>query len=99
MQCETEKRLLIQQLGNHPSIIMWILFNEGWGQHDTLRYAKWAKQLDPTRLIDEASGFPWHGSGDVVDTHGGIPPKHPNRIGITSEDGGYGAAVVGDSCR
>jgi hypothetical protein len=95
MQCEMEKRLLIRQLGNHPSIIMWILFNEGWGQHDTLRYARWAKDLDPARLIDEASGFPWHGGGDVVDTHGGIPPKDDKRLGITSEDGGWGVAAAG----
>ncbi|MCX5670643.1 MAG: glycoside hydrolase family 2 [Planctomycetota bacterium] len=97
MQCEMEKRRLIDQLRNHPSIIMWILFNEGWGQHDTLRYAQWAKDLDPTRLIDEASGFPWHGGGDVVDTHGGLPPKDPRRIGITSETGGYGVNAAGHS--
>ncbi|MCX5684167.1 MAG: glycoside hydrolase family 2, partial [Planctomycetota bacterium] len=95
MQCETEMRLLIRQFGNHPSIICWIMFNEGWGQHDTLRFARWAKELDPTRLIDEASGFPWHGGGDVVDCHGGVPPKDPKRIGITSEDGGWGVAAIG----
>jgi hypothetical protein len=94
-QCEAEKRLLIQQLGNHPSIICWIPFNEGWGQHDTLRYARWIKELDPSRLVDEASGFPWHGGGDVLDCHGGVPPKDPKRIGITSENGGWGIAVTG----
>ena len=94
-QCEREKRLLIQQLGNHPSIIAWVMFNEGWGQHDTLRYAKWAKELDPTRLIDEASGFPWHGGGDILDCHGGVPPKDARRISLTSENGGFGLAVVG----
>jgi hypothetical protein len=94
-QCELEKRLLIRQLWNHPSIICWIPFNEGWGQHDTLRYAAWIKDLDPSRLVDEASGFPWHGGGDVVDCHGGVPPKDSNRIGITSEDGGWGVAAVG----
>ena len=57
-QCELEKRNLIQQRRNHPSIIGWCPFNEGWGQHDTLRYAKWIKELDPSRLVDEASGFP-----------------------------------------
>jgi len=95
MQCELEKRNLIQQFFNHPSIIMWILFNEGWGQHDTLRHVEVARQLDSTRLINEASGFPWHGGGDVVDTHGGIPPKDPKRIGITSETGGWGVATPG----
>lgn len=95
MQCELEKRNLIKQLFNHPSIIMWILFNEGWGQHDTLRHVEMARQLDSTRLINEASGFPWRGGGDVVDSHGGIPPKDPKRIGITSETGGWGVATPG----
>ncbi len=94
-QCEMEMKQLIKQHWNHPSIIGWIMFNEGWGQFDTLRFAKWAKELDPTRLIDEASGFPWHGGGDVADNHGGIPPKDPHRIGITSEDGGYGLSSPG----
>jgi hypothetical protein len=89
-QCLLEKTKLIQQLFNHPSIICWILFNEGWGQHNTLEYVKIVRKIDPTRLIDEASGFPWHGGGDVADHHGGLSPAEPNRIGITSEDGGFG---------
>ena len=96
-QCEMEKRLLIQQRWNHPSIICWVMFNEGWGQHDTLRYARWAKQLDPTRLIDEASGFPRHGGGDVLDCHGGIPPRDSKRISLDSETSGYGLAAPGHS--
>lgn len=94
-QCEREMRTLIRQLANHPSIFAWAIFNEGWGQHDTLRYARWAKELDPSRLVDEASGFPWHGGGDILDGHGGVPPKAPDRISITSENGGYGLAVPG----
>ena len=94
-QNESEMRRLIQGNWNHPSIIMWIMFNEGWGQHDTLETARWAKQLDPTRLIDEASGFPRHGGGDVVDVHGGVPPRDPNRISIDSETMGNGLAVPG----
>ncbi len=42
--------------------------NEGWGQFDTLRNVEWVKRLDPTRLVNEASGFPWHGGGDVIDS-------------------------------
>ncbi len=92
-QCEAERRRLIQQRWNHPSIIAWALFNEGWGQFDTLRHAAWAKQLDPTRLIDEASGFPRHGGGDIHDVHGGNPPKEPSRIGLDSETLGVGLQV------
>lgn len=94
-QCESEMRALIRQRWDHPSIIAWIMFNEGWGQHDTLATAEWAKQLDPTRLIDEASGFPWHGGGDVRDHHGGAPGRYKNQIGIVSENGGWGLASPG----
>lgn len=94
-QCELEKRALIQQRWNHPSVIAWCPFNEGWGQHDTLRYALWIKELDPSRLVDEASGFPWHGGGDIQDNHGGVSPPNPRQIGLVSENGGYGLATPG----
>jgi hypothetical protein len=95
--CEMERRTLIQQRWNHPSIICWAMFNEGWGQHDTLRTAVWAKELDPSRLIDEASGFPRHGGGEVLDCHGGVPPRDPKRISIDSETAGFGLTVPGHS--
>lgn len=94
-QCEMEMRTLIQQRWNHPSIISWDMFNEGWGQHDTVATAEWAKALDPTRLIDEASGFPWHGVGDIRDCHGGIPPKSDTEISIDTEDGSVGLLTPG----
>ena len=81
--------------GTTRSIIAWCPFNEGWGQHDTLRYAAWIKEVDPTRLVDEASGFPWHGGGDIQDNHGGVSRPNPRQIGIVSENGGYGVATPG----
>jgi enterochelin esterase-like enzyme len=95
--CEMERRLLIQSRWNHPSIIAWVLFNEGWGQHDTLRHVRWVRQLDPTRLIDEASGFPRHGGGDIHDTHGGDAPQDGNRVSLDSETAGIGLNAVGHS--
>ncbi len=95
--CEMERRLLIQSRWNHPSIIAWVLFNEGWGQHDTLRHVRWVRQLDPTRLIDEASGFPRHGGGDIHDTHGGDAPQDGQRISLDSETAGFGLNAVGHS--
>lgn len=94
-QWQTEAMSIIYQLRNHPSIVMWINFNEGWGQFDTIKNAKWVKELDSSRLVDEASGFAWHGGGDAIDSHGGHPPKDPQRISITSEDGGWGALAEG----
>jgi hypothetical protein len=97
MQTEMEMRVLIQQRWNHPSIISWVMFNEGWGQYETVRHAMWAKQLDPTRLIDEASGFPRHGGGDIVDTHGGNAPKVKGKISLDSETEGGGVEAIGHS--
>lgn len=82
---------------SHPSIIAWVMFNEGWGQNETLRHAAWAKMLDPSRLIDEASGFPRHGGGDIIDTHGGIAPTQEGKISLDSETAGYGIEALGHS--
>ena len=80
---------------NHPSIIGWVPFNEGWGQHDTRRFARLIKTLDPSRLVDEASGFPWHGSGDIADQHGGWAGTHPLQAGLNTETCGFGLTVPG----
>ncbi len=94
-QWETEVRHHIEQLGNHPSVVCWIMFNEAFGGFDYIRNARWAKQLDPSRFVDESSGFPWHGVGDVRDNHGGVTPKFAHQFGITSEDGGWGLGAPG----
>jgi beta-galactosidase/beta-glucuronidase len=44
-------------LKNHPSIVLWTVFNEGWGQFDADNVAKKLKKLDATRHIDTASGW------------------------------------------
>ncbi len=94
-QWRTEVRNHIEQIYNHPCVICWIMFNEAFGGFDYARNAAWAKELDPTRFVDESSGFPWHGVGDVRDNHGGVPPKFPHQFGITSEDGGWGLGARG----
>ncbi len=57
-QFEAELKAMVETHINHPSIIMWVVFNEGWGQYDTPRLTRWVKELDPTRLVNNASG--WH---------------------------------------
>ncbi|MHC4216302.1 MAG: glycoside hydrolase family 2 protein, partial [Planctomycetota bacterium] len=49
MQFETELKAMIDGLANHPSIIAWVVFNEGWGQYDTGRLTQWVKLYDSTR--------------------------------------------------
>lgn len=67
---------LIAMLKNHPSIVCWVPFNEGWGQHNTRGVTDWIRAADPTRLINSASGGcdppPTGGSvgvGDMYDIH------------------------------
>ena len=75
-----EKELLrmVDGLENHPSIIVWVLFNEGWGQYDTKPLADWLKELDPSRLVDDASGWTDMRAGDLIDMHQTF--RLPNRI-------------------
>jgi hypothetical protein len=96
---ETELKAMIDALQNHPSIVMWVVFNEGWGQFDTVRIAGWTKQYDPTRLVNPASGWNDFPGGDVIDMHKypspGAPAAQPNRAGVLGEFGGLGLPVEG----
>ncbi len=98
-QFEWELHRMIEQHYNHPCIIMWVVFNEGWGQYDTERLVKAVKQWDPTRLVNEASGWHHKGFGDVVDMHrypGPAAPKpEQKRASVLGEFGGLGLPVKG----
>ena len=59
----------ITHLYNHPSICTWVIFNEGWGQFSTNRLTKQTRSADPTRLIDQASGWFDQGGGDFLSIH------------------------------
>ncbi|MCA9238469.1 MAG: hypothetical protein KDA44_23520, partial [Planctomycetales bacterium] len=66
---ETQLRAMIDNLENHPSIVMWVVFNEGQGQHETARLVSIVGDLDPSRLVNQASGGRHEGVGDVYDQH------------------------------
>jgi hypothetical protein len=91
---EQEFSSVIKALFNHPSIVMWVCFNEGWGQFDTPRIVDWVRSLDSTRLVDAASGWADRGVGDVVDIHSypgpEAPPNEPGRAAVLGEFGGLG---------
>lgn len=93
-QFQAELQRMIAGLFNHPCIVMWIPFNEGWGQYDTVRLVEWIGQLDPTRLINNASGWADRGVGDVRDIHAypgpDAPANEPNRAAVLGEFGGLG---------
>jgi hypothetical protein len=98
-QFEVELNRMINSLYNHPSIVMWVPFNEGWGQYDTARLVDWIKQLDPTRLVNNASGWADRGVGDVHDIHSYPGPDAPanelNRAAVLGEFGGLGLPIKG----
>lgn len=98
-QFEQELVAMISHLDNHPSIVMWVPYNEGWGQWDTARVAAMVKSKDPTRLVNNASGWTDRGAGDVNDIHRypapGAPDPEPNRAGVLGEFGGLGWPVRG----
>src|SRR5207237_791633 len=96
---ESEWKAIIVANRNHPCIVMWVPFNEGWGQFDTDRIVKMTKEYDPTRLVDNASGWTDRGVGDVHDMHKypgpGSPLPEPNRAAVLGEFGGLGMPVGG----
>jgi hypothetical protein len=98
-QFEVELQRMIEAHRNHPSIIMWVVFNEGWGQHDTERLAAWVKEIDPSRLVNNASGWTDKKCGDVSDIHSypnpRCPPLEEKRASVLGEFGGLGLAVEG----
>ncbi len=64
-----EMTRMIKTHYNYPSIGMWIVFNESWGQFDTEAVTQLAMSLDPTRLVNCASGWNHFPVGDINDTH------------------------------
>ncbi len=94
-----ELRAMIDRLYNHPCIVMWIPFNEGWGQHDTCEIADWVKSYDPSRLVNEASGWHDHGCGEISDMHRypgpGMRPLEERRACVLGEFGGLGLPIAG----
>ena len=96
---ETELKAMIDGRGNHPSIVMWVPYNEGWGQWDTARITAEIKKMDPSRLVDNTSGWTDRGVGDVMDMHKypgpGSPEPEPNRAAVLGEFGGLGLPVDG----
>jgi hypothetical protein len=96
---ERELKALIDARRNSPSIVMWVPFNEGWGQFDTVRIAKLVKEYDPTRLVNCASGWNDFPVGDVHDIHVYPGPASPNpeehRAAVLGEYGGLGLPLKG----
>ncbi|MBR5441338.1 MAG: glycoside hydrolase family 2 [Clostridia bacterium] len=91
-----ESEEMINLLYNVPSLALWTPMNEGWGQFDSEKAYEFYKEKDPTRLVDHASGWVDHGSGDVNSFHIYFTPfmfpkysKDDRRPIALTEFGGY----------
>ena len=88
-----EMKETIHLLKGHPSICTWVIFNEGWGQFQTKELTRIAREADPDRLIDPASGWFDQGGGDLQSVHNYFfrlkvrPEKE--RAAVLSEIGGH----------
>ena len=87
---------MINTLYNSVSICLWVPFNEGWGQFDSVKAAEFFREKDPTRVIDHASGWHDQGAGDVNSFHIYFTPfsfpkysKDDKRPIALTEFGGY----------
>jgi hypothetical protein len=103
-QFERELREMVDEHRSSPSVIMWVVQNEGWGQYDQARLATLVKSWDPSRLVNNMSGINCCGSvdggnGDVADWHVYVGPASPapsgTRAAVLGEFGGLGLRITG----
>ncbi|GAA3505092.1 hypothetical protein GCM10019016_122050 [Streptomyces prasinosporus] len=70
---------MIDEHISSPSIVMWVTFNEGWGQYDVGRIAAQAKSWDPSpagqQPVRDSTWAPTGGTGDIMDEHGYPEPR------------------------
>ena len=82
---------------SNPSVVVWVPFNEAWGQFDTEKVVAWTKAYDPSRLVNPASGGNHRPCGDILDLHNYPGPDmflfDPIRVNVLGEYGGIGLAV------
>ncbi len=91
----------VRCLGAHPCIVVWVPFNEGWGQFDTLKICAGIKKMDPSRLVDHASGWFDQKGGDFQSIHYyffryDFKPDGKRAMALT-EYGGYSYSIP-DHC-
>lgn len=91
---------MVGQLFNAPSVVLWVPFNEGWGQFDSTFVMERLRALDPTRPVDPASGWHDQGAGELRSLHVYFKPfrfrrDRRGRALALSEFGGYNLRVDG----
>ncbi len=104
---KTEWKEIIDEFRFFQSIVVWVPFNEAWGQFKTTEIVNFTKELDQSRLINSASGgnFEMEGTrivGDILDLHNYPDPVMPdpaifgaNTVLVLGEFGGLGLPLEG----
>jgi len=94
-----EWKHIMDALMHFPSIVVWVPFNEAWGQFDTVNVTNWTMQHDPSRLVNCASGGNDFPVGHISDLHRypgpTIPPLEEKRASVLGEFGGLGLPLEG----
>lgn len=97
---KTEWKAIIDANRHFPSIVVWVPFNEAWGQFKTEEITNWTMQYDPTRLVNSASGGNFFPVGHIIDMHNYPEPVMPRpdifgakQIIVLGEFGGLGLPV------
>jgi hypothetical protein len=98
VEFRSELSRLIKTHWNSPSIVTWVVFNEAQAQHNTAGLVKMVQKLDPSRLVNQASGGNHFGVGDYLDIHSYPPPAVPfskTQVLACGEYGGIGYIIPG----
>lgn len=97
-----ELERMMDSLKNSPAIVVWVPFNEAWGQHRSVAVGRWVARRDPSRLVNIASGGNFFPVGDIADAHAYPEPLFPFEPGrfdefikVVGEFGGHGFPIEG----
>lgn len=94
-----EWKEIMDQLVSYPSIVVWVPFNEAWGQFKTVEITEWTKNHDPSRLVNSSSGGNHFQTGDILDLHHYPDPElylyDARRVTVLGEYGGIGLPLEG----
>ena len=94
-----EWKAIMDHLYSYPSIVVWVPFNEAWGQFKTVEITEWTKNHDPSRLVNSSSGGNHFQTGDILDLHKYPGPElylyDARRITVLGEYGGIGLPLEG----
>ena len=97
-----EWKAIMESLHNYPSIVVWIPFNEAWGQFKTKEITEWTMNFDKSRLVNSASGGNFMNTGNILDIHNYPDAAIPDPtifgdkfILVLGEFGGLGLPIDG----